>query len=97
MAIGLKITFRGGTQEQYIAVHDHIDIENRPPHGLIFHVSGPVDRGWGMIDVWHTRNDFDVFVRERLTPTVAELGDRAFAEPPDIEEFSVHNYTVPTL
>jgi hypothetical protein len=33
MAIGLKVQFSGGTQQQYIAVHDHIDIENRPPDG----------------------------------------------------------------
>src|SRR5690348_2277533 len=35
MAVGLRIKFPGGTQEQYIAVHDHLDIENRPPRGLI--------------------------------------------------------------
>ena len=98
MAIGLKIKFPGGTQEQYIAVHDHMDIENRPPHGLIFHVSGPIDGGWEVIDVWHSRNDFDVFAQTRLMSAIAELGaDRAFPEPPDIKEFLVHNYTVPTI
>ena len=97
MAIGLRLKFAGGTQEQYIAVHDHLNIESRPPHGLIFHSSGPIDGGWGVLDFWHSRNDFDQFAESRLMPAVAELGDRAFPEPPDIKEFPVHNYTTPTL
>ena len=97
MAIGLRLRFAGGTQEQYIAVDDHLDIENRPPHGLIFHSSGPIDGGWGVLDFWHTRNAFDQFAESRLMPAVVELGDRAFPEPPDIKEFPVHNYTTPTL
>ncbi len=98
MAIGLKMQFPGGTQQQYIAVHDHIDIEIRPPRGLIFHVAGPIDGGWEVIDVRHSRNDFDVFAQARLMPAIAELGaGRAFPEPPDIKEFSVHNYTVPRI
>lgn len=97
MAIGLRITFPGGTQEQYIAIHDHVDLENRPPHGLIFHASGPIEGGWRILDFWHSRNAFDQFAQSRLTPAVAELGDRAFHEPPEIEEFPIHNYTVPTI
>ena len=97
MAIGIRLKFPGGTQEQYIAVHDHLDIESRPPDGLIFHSSGPIDGGWGILDVWHNRNDFDQFAQSRLMPAVAELGDRAFPEPPDIKVFPVHNYTTPPL
>jgi hypothetical protein len=37
MAIGLRLKVSEGTQEQYIAVHDHLNIESRPPQGLIFH------------------------------------------------------------
>ncbi len=97
MAIGLRIKFAGGTQEQYNAVHDHMDIENRPPHGLIFHTSGPIDGGWGVLDFWHSRNDFDTFVKERLGPALAKLGDQALPGPPDIREFPIHNYTAPRI
>lgn len=97
MAIGLRIRFPGGTQEQYIAVHDHLDIENRPPHGLIFHASGPVEGGWGMFDFWHSRNHFDQFVEGRLRHALEGLGGRAFPNPPEICEFPIHNYTVPTI
>jgi hypothetical protein len=97
MAIGLRIKFPGGTQEQYIAVHDHLDIENRPPHGLIFHVSGPVEGGWGVLDFWHSRNYFDQFVQGRLKHALDELGGKAFPAPPEIKEFPIHNYTVPRI
>jgi hypothetical protein len=97
MAIGLRIKFPGGTQQQYIAIHDHMDIEGHPPSGLIFHASGPIDGGWGVLDFWHTRSHFDQFAQERLMPAAQELGDRAFPEPPDIKEFPIHNYTVPTI
>ena len=92
MAIGLRMKFAGGTQEQYNAVHDHLDIENHPPYGLIFHSSGPIDEGWGVLDFWHDRTEFDEFVQGRLMRALADLGDRAFPEPPDIRQFSVHNY-----
>jgi len=97
MAVGLRIKFPGGTQEQYIAVHDHLDIENRPPRGLIFHSSGPIEGGWRVLDFWHSRNDFDEFAQTRLRRAIEEVGDRAYPGPPDIEEFPVHNYTTPTL
>ena len=97
MAIGLRIMFPRGTQEQYNAVHDHLDIENRPPHGLIFHASGPVEGGWGLLDFWHSRNDFDQFVGGHLKLALDELGDGAFPAPPEIREFPIHNYTVPGI
>jgi hypothetical protein len=97
MAIGLRIKFPGGTQAQYLAVHDHIDIESRPPEGLIFHSSGPIDGGWGILDFWHNRNAFDQFAEQRLMPAVAALGESTFPQPPEIREFSVHNYTAPRI
>jgi hypothetical protein len=97
MAIGLTIEFPDGTQEQYIAVHDHLDMELRPPDGLIFHASGPVEGGWRLLDFWHTRSHFDEFVEGRLRHALQELGDSAFPSPPEIVEFPIHNYTVPTI
>lgn len=97
MAIGFTIRFPGGTQAQYIAVHDHLDIENRPPYGLIFHASGPVEGGWCLFDFWHSRNYFDQFVEHRLSKTLEELGGSAFPAPPEIAEIHIHNYTVPRI
>lgn len=95
MAVGLRLKFAGGTQEQYDAVHTGMGIDADPPDGLIFHSAGPIDAGWGVIDVWESRGHFDSFVEGRLGPKLAELGPAAFQGPPDIKEFPVHHYTKP--
>jgi hypothetical protein len=95
MAVGLRLKFEGGTQEEYEAVHRHIEADANPPEGLIFHCAGPIDAGWGIIDVWESREHFDRFLEGRLGPGIAELGDDAPGSPPDIKEFPVHHYLKP--
>ena len=95
MAIGLRLKFEGGTQEQYDAVHSQIGVDDNPPEGMIFHAAGPIEGGWGIIDFWESREHFDRFQSERLGPAIQELGDRAFQGRPDIKEFPVHNLTKP--
>jgi hypothetical protein len=95
MAVGIRLKFPGGTQEQYEAVHGQMDINNNPPDGLIFHSAGPIDEGWGVIDFWESVEAFDRFAQGRLMPAVGELGDEAFPTPPDRREFSVHNFNKP--
>lgn len=95
MAIGLRLKFEGGTQEQYDAVHTHMGIDDSPPEGLIFHSAGPIDEGWGVIDFWESREHFNRFQQGRLGPAIGELGDRAPQGPPDIKEFPVHHYLKP--
>jgi len=95
MAIGLRLKFSGGTQEQYDSVHKHIDVDSDPPEGLIFHSAGPIDGGWGVIDFWESREAFDRFATGRLQPGIQALGENAFQGPPDIKEFRVHHITKP--
>jgi len=95
MAIGLRLKFAGGTQEQYDAVHQSMGIDENPPPGLIFHSAGPIEDGWGVIDFWESREAFDSFLAGRLQPGLADLGDRAFQGPPDIKQFPVHHFTRP--
>jgi len=95
MAVGLRLKFDGGTQEQYETVHSHMGVDDNPPEGLIFHSAGPIDEGWGVIDFWESRDAFDRFAQSRLQPAIQELGDRAMPGPPDIKEFPVHNFTKP--
>jgi hypothetical protein len=93
--IGLRAKFEGGTQEQYDAIHGRMNVDADPPQGMIFHMAGPVDGGWGVIDVWESRDAFDQFFASRLQPAIQELGDRTFQSPPDIREFPVHHFTKP--
>jgi hypothetical protein len=93
MAVGLRIKFAGGTEDQYRAMHSTMNVEGDPPEGMIFHSAGPIDDGWGVIDFWESREDFDRFMESRLGPAVGELGDRAFEGQPDIKQFPVANIT----
>jgi hypothetical protein len=95
MAVGLRLKFPGGTQEQYDAAHSQMDFDRNPAEGLIFHSAGPSDGGWGVIDVWESREAFDAFLGGRLRQAIGELGDRGFPGPPDIKQFPVHHYTKP--
>jgi hypothetical protein len=91
MAVGLRIKFEGGTQEQYDAINAQMGVEENPPDGLIFHAAGPIDGGWGIIDFWESRGHFDTFQADRLGPAIQALGDQGPEGPPDIKEFPVYN------
>lgn len=95
MAVGLRLKFDGGTQEQYDAVHSQVGADTDPPEGMIFHAAGPIEGGWGIIDFWESREHFDRFQQDRLGPAIQELGDRAPQSPPEIKEFPVHNFLKP--
>lgn len=88
MAIGVRIKLPGITQEQFDAVHDHINPDRSAVPGLLFHASGPIDGGWGVIDFWESRADFDAF-QTRIQEGIAAAG-AALQGPPDIKEFPVH-------
>lgn len=88
MAVGIRIKLAGITQAQFDAAHDHINPDRTPPKGLLFHASGPVDGGWGIIDFWESREDFDAFA-VRIPEGFAAAGIQPQG-PPDIKEFPVH-------
>ena len=91
MAVGLRIKFDGGTQEQYDVLHGHMNVEADPPRGLIFHSAGPIETGWGVIDFWESSEAFDRFTQDKLMPVIQQLGDRAFPSPQERKDFTVHN------
>jgi hypothetical protein len=45
-----------------------------PPPGAIFQVAGPGDPGWRVVSVWDSREAFESFAAERLSPAWAEVG-----------------------
>jgi hypothetical protein len=78
----------GGTAELYDAIDGRLGIDGDPPEGLIFHSAGPIDGGWGIIDFWESRADFDAF-SSRIVAGMASAGVEP-SGPPDIKEFPVH-------
>jgi hypothetical protein len=94
MAVGIRIKFAGLSQEQFDAVNRHVDPVSDPPKGVLFHASGPIDGGWGVIDFWESRQDFDAFA-PRIQQGVAAAGVE-LQGPPDIKEFPVHETYPPS-
>ena len=88
MAVGIRIKFTGLTQAEFDVVNKHVDPASNPPKGLLFHASGPIDEGWGVIDFWESRQDFDAF-QGRIHESVAAAGV-VLQGAPDIKEFPVY-------
>jgi len=81
MAVGPKAEVRrndAGAVRRHSRAHGH---RGQPAEGLIFHSAGPIDGGWGVIDFWESRADFDRFLGARLGPAIAELGGPSAGEP----------------
>jgi hypothetical protein len=89
MAVGIRIKIVGVTAEQFDKVEAAVNARADRPDGLIFHASGPIDGGWGVIDFWESRAQFDRFAEARIGAAMAAGGVSA---QPDIHEFPVHEY-----
>jgi hypothetical protein len=88
MTVGIRIKLAGVTQEVFDKVNAHIDPAANPPAGLLFHSSGPIEGGWGVIDFWESRAAFDAF-SSRIPAALAAAGVE-MQGPPDIKQFEVH-------
>jgi len=89
MAVGIRIKLAGVDQEAFDALERGIDPAGNPPQGLIFHASGPIEDGWGVLDFWESRAHFDSFAAERIGPAVGASGIDVH---PEIHEFPVHEH-----
>jgi hypothetical protein len=73
-------------QKNHPSHHRTVGIHHRK--GLLFHASGPIEEGWGAIDFWESRQDFDAF-EPRIGAAAAAAGIQ-LQGPPAITQFSVH-------
>ncbi len=90
MAIAVLFEMPGATQEQYDEVVQKLEDagEGMPP-GRVYHVSGPTENGWRVVDVWESQEQFERF-GQTLMPFLEEVGFPEF-EP---EFWDVHNQIV---
>jgi hypothetical protein len=94
MAVGIRIKLAGISEDQFDDVNKHVNVGSNPPKGLLFHSSGPIDEGWGVIDFWESRADFDAFFGSRVQEAVKAAGVE-MQGPPDVKEFAVHEIWQP--
>ena len=90
MAVGIRQKIAGVGAAQIDRLNAGIDPDGDPPEGILFHASGPVDGGWGVIDFWESRAHFDRFAQERIAPALAAAG--IAGAPPEVHEFPVHEH-----
>ena len=75
MAVALRTTDfpEGIGTDMYDGVQAEMDIANDPPEGLIFHWAGEVDGKWTITDVWESRDAYERFREQRLSPAIQKV------------------------
>jgi len=86
MAVAMVFDVPGMTRAQDEQVHDAVSPGNRPPAGLLYHVAGPTETGWRLIEVWESPEAADRFFRETLGPVLQQ----ANIPPAAPQVFEVH-------
>jgi hypothetical protein len=89
MAVGIRVKLPGVSQEQFDKLNEHVMGSGGLADGMIFHSSGPIDGGWGVIDFWESRGQFDAFFGSRVKAAIDATGLETSGAP-DIKEFPVH-------
>ncbi|UGS38017.1 hypothetical protein [Capillimicrobium parvum] len=57
------------------------------PDEIVFHVNGPDEGGWFVIDTWTSKEARDAFLEERVRPAFETAG---LTGPPAFEDMSLH-------
>jgi hypothetical protein len=70
MAMGMLFEVPGLTQEQYDAVVREVGL---PAPGQIFHLAGPMEGGWRVLEVWESQEAADPFY-QRLGQALQNVG-----------------------
>jgi hypothetical protein len=80
------VTLPGLDAETFHAADARVLRDGRLPEEITFHVNGPVDGGWRVIDAWTTKAARDRFLEERIKPALEGTVDG----PPTIDDLMVH-------
>jgi hypothetical protein len=87
MALTVLYQIPGLTQDQYDKIIETLQSNDITAPGRIYHVAGPMDGGWQVVDVFESQEAFEQFVGGRLGPVMQKLG----IAPPPIKLSPVHN------
>jgi quinol monooxygenase YgiN len=90
MAIALLFEGPGVTQAQYEQVLNQVAPGNRAPAGLLYHVAGPTDGGWRVVEVWESQEAVDRFFQGQLGQALQQAGIDVQPQP-----WTVHNTMQP--
>jgi quinol monooxygenase YgiN len=74
MAVCLIFDGPGVTQAQYEQVRNEVAPGDRPPAGALYHVAGPTENGWCVVEVWESQEALDRFVQQKLQQALTKAG-----------------------
>lgn len=90
MSYAIVHTFPGGTKEQYMATLAVIHpADGTLPKGQIYHVAGTSANGWTIMAVHESRESWEQFREEILTPHLTKGIDGGFTSPPEETAFEI--------
>ncbi len=87
MAVCLIFEGPGITEAQYDRVRNEVAPGDQPPAGAVYHVAGPTETGWCVVEVWESQEAAERFFRETLQPLFQAHG--VPEAPPTV--FPIHN------
>jgi hypothetical protein len=73
MAVCLIFDAPGVTQAQYDQVREEVSGDG-PPEGAIYHVAGPTENGWYVVETWESQEALDRFFRDKLQRALQRAG-----------------------
>lgn len=96
MAVGVLITMPEVEKEHYDRMNQEMFGRTRldpadAPDGLLMHSAGPTPDGWYVYDIWKSKEDFERFGDEQITPAARKVIGT------DRPEQEVHFYEIDAL
>lgn len=71
MAVLMTAQIPGGTQEMIDGMRPLLD-EIQRQKGFVIHYNGPAPDGWRVVEVWHSRADFEAWFEAYVKPGFPE-------------------------
>jgi heme-degrading monooxygenase HmoA len=87
MAVGVSSTVAGMTDEAYDQMAQYLLPKIKEQPGFVLHISGPIDGGYRVIEVWESEEDQTRWIEEQVKPA----GQQAGVTIPSSEFFPVSN------
>jgi hypothetical protein len=87
MALTVLYQIPGLTQDQYDQIIETLQAGGITAQGRIYHVAGPMEGGWQVLDVFESQEAFERFIGGGLGPVMQRLG----IAPPPMTFSPVHN------
>lgn len=75
MSVLVVIEIPGGSTDLDDALVEAWNLTGRPPSGNRLRMAGPMDRGWRVVSLWDSQQQFETFLEDRLHLTLGDLGD----------------------